>query len=331
MRIYKYIYRCVCACLRICRRIGEGIDVHTYFYMTSIVPDNARPVPGRKFRKNEAGYKTSTAYRKAFEVQKQWSVENVKPCETSGMNQWTNESLNQWTHEPVNYQWMKNQWTIQSVNQWTNEAMNRWINDSVNLWINDSGNQRINQSKQRNNEPMNQGSETTNRWNNQWSDELHESLNQWISEPFNHWTNESMKAWLSDCMNQWIKEWTNEGMDGWVNYFFVDLLLHWGTSSLSYFFSDQLLIWVTSSLARFCYELPSSVASATQFFFSFFCNLQWQFRLAHTWPDAGRTTFHAAAPTMSCNPTEQESGNIADAFPCHAANEPRHSRLQTRI
>ena len=244
---------------------------------------------------------------------------------------WTNESLNQWTHEPVNYQWMKNQWTIQSVNQWTNEAMNRWINDSVNLWINDSGNQRINQSKQRNNEPMNQGSETTNRWNNQWSDELHESLNQWISEPFNHWTNESMKAWLSDCMNQWIKEWTNEGMDGWVNYFFVDLLLHWGTSSLSYFFSDQLLIWVTSSLARFCYELPSSVASATQFFFSFFCNLQWQFRLAHTWPDAGRTTFHAAAPTMSCNPTEQESGNIADAFPCHAANEPRHSRLQTRI
>ena len=71
--VYSNTYTdvCVFACLQICRRIGEGIAVHTYFYMTSIVPDNARPVPGRKFRKNEAGYKTSTAYRKAFELQKQ--------------------------------------------------------------------------------------------------------------------------------------------------------------------------------------------------------------------------------------------------------------------
>ena len=160
-----------------------------------------------------------------------WNRETMRNFRNEPVNQWIDESMNAWTSElSVNEEPMNH-----SIRE-SNEAMNRWINDSVNQWINDSGNQRINQSKQRNNEPMNHSSETTNQWNNQWSDELHESLNQWISETFNHWTNESMKAGLSDCMNQWIKEWTNEGMDGWVNYFFVDLLLHWGTSSLSYFF-----------------------------------------------------------------------------------------------
>jgi hypothetical protein len=61
-------------------------------------------------------------------------------------------------------------------------------------------------------------------------------------------------------------------MDGRVSCFFVELLLHWGTSSLTYLFSQRLLLWAATYLGYFfpdsalsCLPASSSVASATQF------------------------------------------------------------------
>ena len=89
----------------------------------------------------------------------------------------------------------------------------------------------------------------------------------------NRWL-ESMEDCTSGSMNQWINEWTNESMEGWLSHFFVELLLHWATSSLRYLLS-QLLLWAASYLGYFfsdpalsCLPASSSVASAAQFFSS---------------------------------------------------------------
>jgi hypothetical protein len=118
------------------------------------IPDTARPMPGRKFRKKN-GYKKSMAYKKVFAMQKQWVVEVVKrinewakiewdanemisknPCTTDLTNQWTNESINQWTNEPVG------RWVNEPKNQWSKEPVIQWVNDSVNRctnqWTDDS-------------------------------------------------------------------------------------------------------------------------------------------------------------------------------------------------
>ena len=140
-----------------------------------------------------------------------------------------------------------NQWINESMNQWTSgvvESMNQRTNESMTQWIDDSANQRIN-------EPM----------------------DQWFREAMNQWTNAAMNQWIHGYqrVNEWTHElldgWMNGWMDGWVSYFFVELLLHWTTSSLRCFFfrllllSEQPLIWAALS----CLPATSSVASATQF------------------------------------------------------------------
>ena len=144
-----------------------------------------------------------------------------------------------------------NQWT----NDWLSEWVSRWINESVNQWITGSVNQLTN-------EPMNPG--------------MQEPMNQWIHEPMNHWTNE----WRDGWMDEWV--WIGEQL------FFVELLLHWATSSLRRLFSQLLLLWA-AYLGYFCSELPPSYSfagSAAQLFSSRSCrdafsSLQLQFPTEH--------------------------------------------------
>ena len=67
---------------------------------------------------------------------------------------------------------------------------------------------------------------------------------------------------MNERTNEWIEWWKDE----WAA-FFVELLLHWATSSLrhlfsqllSYFFSEQPLIWATSALNCRPWLLRSSI------------------------------------------------------------------------
>ena len=117
---------------------------------------------------------------------------------------------------------MKTIWWINGcMNQWTNHSMNHWINDSNSPWI--------------------------NHWTN-------ESI---ISNAMKHWANKPINQWINNpAKDSWTNERVNE-FDGWVDgwmselLFFVELLLHWATSSLRHLFSQLLLLWAASYLGYF--------------------------------------------------------------------------------
>ena len=120
------------------------------------------------------------------------------------------------------------------------------------------------------NQWINKTSESTTHWNNHW---INESVNQYImcfiNEATNHRINEPMNQRFDESNNQWMNErmnGSNDGRNEWAA-FFVELLLHWATSSLrhlfsqllSYFFSEQPLIWATSALNCRPWLLRSSI------------------------------------------------------------------------
>ena len=196
------------------------------------------------------------------EAKNQWINEWVKQRDDESLNQWTNESVTQWINEPMN------QW----ISHWLNKPVNQWMSE----WINETNDQPINKSM--------------NQWTavNQW---VMDSINQ---EPVNQWTsgsnNESVNQWITESKNLYcesmsqrrISEWTNERMnelmdgrlDGWMSglLIFVELLLHWATSS------PRHLLSTTSSRSShlsgkpvICIPASSAVASATYFFCSSSC------------------------------------------------------------
>ena len=103
-------------------------------YLTS----SARPMPGRKFRKNETQPIGSLCDAE---------VMNCSSCEVhQRMSKWwlrcgwneMRESVHDWPNEPMT------QWTSELVsrcNEWTDESMMQWIKNSVNQWINESTNE----------------------------------------------------------------------------------------------------------------------------------------------------------------------------------------------
>ena len=196
------------------------------------------------------------------EAKNQWINEWVKQRDDESLNQWTNESVTQWINEPMN------QW----ISHWLNKPVNQWMSE----WINETNDQPINKSM--------------NQWTavNQWvMDSINqESVNQWTSgsnnESVNQWITESMNLYCESMSQRRISEWTNERMnelmdgrlDGWMSglLIFVELLLHWATSS------PRHLLSTTSSRSShlsgkpvICIPASSAVASATYFVCSSSC------------------------------------------------------------
>ena len=151
------------------------------------------------------------------------------------MNQQIRESTSEWMSEPMSHE---------PMHHGISEPLSQWIKKSI---------EAMNQLSQWVRKTI--SSEPSNQWTNDF-------MNQWINEPMNQWINEPMNQWTNEEVNPWINAWTNEWMDGWmtgrmdrwqVSYFFVELLLHWVTSSLWYLLSA---IYCTSSLSNFLYGLP---------------------------------------------------------------------------
>ena len=165
------------------------------------------------------------------------------------MIHWTNESINQWMGELVS------RWVNQSVNQWMGEWVSWWISESVKS-MNGCISESVNQW----------GSESMNQWMNEWRKER-------TNEGRKEWMNERRKEGRNECMHGW--------MDGWVSHFFVEVLLHWGTSSLRCLFSlssPWLLWWAAATQLALlqCLHLNSSLRTNC---YNAFSNLQLQSRI----------------------------------------------------
>ena len=152
----------------------------------SLIADSARPMPKRKFRKNDLGIEQWMAYRKGLR------------CRT--MNGWRCEA-----HQRISKWWLICEWndtkkSMQSMNQWINEWVNLWVDEPMNRCINESLIQWTNECE-------------LSRWTNEsmkgWSSE---SRSQWINEPVNqliHEVNESMNWRTHEFI--WV-QWINESM-----------------------------------------------------------------------------------------------------------------------
>ena len=154
------------------------------FSAISRITSNARPMPGRKSRKNEKAIGNQWPIGKFLwcrnnEVLKLWGASTNEQMVVempmkwhervrAQLNDWTNEPMNQWMEEPMN------QWISESLNHWINEATKQWLNEASNQWTNESMTQRIN-----------------------------EPVNQWISEPVNHWINEERNQRINELVNKW--------------------------------------------------------------------------------------------------------------------------------
>ena len=233
----------------------KGSKSHkSYCYI--LLPNSARPMPGRKFQKNKNNYRKTMACRKVYDglgLQKQRTVEGAM-C-INGMSQWLlrcqwndmKESMHNWLN-----QWTMNQWINESVNRWRNEAVNQrirsWINQSTiqsitqpnSHSINQSTNQPINQSiSQSINESMNQGKpqrikEPTKQWTNESTNEWSSgSMSQWYSQAMNQWSNEAMNQWSNEAMNQWISEAMNQGSNEYTNQWINKSMKQWSHESMN--------------------------------------------------------------------------------------------------
>ena len=149
----------------------------------SLIADSARPMPKRKFRKNDLGIEQWMAYRKGLRCR---NNEWLKVRGASTNQQMVVDMRMKWhekihaEHEPMN------QWMSEFVSRWTNEPMHQRIADSVNQWM----------------------SELVSRW---FTDA---STNRWFSEPMNvNWVDEPMNPWKDEVVSRGV----NESMKQWIN------------------------------------------------------------------------------------------------------------------
>ena len=122
-------------------RYGSVVHPITYHLDISIIyiiyiyiklPGSARPMPGRKFRKNQMA------------IRNQWPIGKFFRCRSNEVLKLGGASTNEQMDVEMRMQWHeKNSCTADWMNQWTNELMKQWMNESVNQWTSESMNQWI--------------------------------------------------------------------------------------------------------------------------------------------------------------------------------------------